>query len=365
MALPIVDLMPGARVLVRDYAVVQKGEEVLIIEDRSGFPDPLVVEAIALACEEAGADVTIASVRHFEARLEEPPKTIQAAYRAGIRVFDLGKREASFHGRACRIGIFEYGLKHMNVIANTPELLASEWARYPVELMTVILQKVDAQVRAARSIRVVSTNGTDVSAGLSPSQLTGGPRNDEGIPVLPTATSSPVTGMWPLGVLGTQPMLPVKGTLIFDALIGFNGLLKEPVKVTIEDGWATKVEGGYEAKWFWNLIQSKKKQGVDSADYFTEIMWGLCPRASIERGLQFTAFREAEVTRRAGTLHFGFGKLGRGFHWDGILIKPFSVYVDGKTVVIDNCRLKVLDDPEVRAVAAKYGDPDKLLTELP
>jgi hypothetical protein len=36
--------------------------------------------------------------------------------------------------------------------------------------------------------------------------------------------------------------------------------------------------------------------------------------------------------------------------------------VDGEKLV-DRGRLTVLDDPEVRRVAAKYGDPDELLRE--
>jgi len=33
------------------------------------------------------------------------------------------------------------------------------------------------------------------------------------------------------------------------------------------------------------------------------------------------------------------------------------------TVIIDRGRLKALDDPEVRQLASKYGDPDRMLAE--
>jgi len=39
-----------------------------------------------------------------------------------------------------------------------------------------------------------------------------------------------------------------------------------------------------------------------------------------------------------------------------------SCEVDG-TKLVENGRLTVLDDPEVRRVAAKYGNPDELLRE--
>ncbi len=39
--------------------------------------------------------------------------------------------------------------------------------------------------------------------------------------------------------------------------------------------------------------------------------------------------------------------------------------IDGQqTKLIDKGRLTVLDDPQVRQVAAKYGDPDELLREI-
>jgi hypothetical protein len=39
-----------------------------------------------------------------------------------------------------------------------------------------------------------------------------------------------------------------------------------------------------------------------------------------------------------------------------------SCEVDG-TKLVENGRLKILDDPEVRRLAAKYGNPDELLRE--
>jgi len=56
--------------------------------------------------------------------------------------------------------------------------------------------------------------------------------------------------------------------------------------------------------------------------------------------------------------------IGLGFHWDGVLLPPFSVSVDGRPI-IENGRLKALDDPEIREEAQKFGNPDKVLAEVP
>ncbi len=46
------------------------------------------------------------------------------------------------------------------------------------------------------------------------------------------------------------PDPPVDGTLVFEQLEGFEGSLKEPIRLTIENQWVTRVEGGEEARWF-------------------------------------------------------------------------------------------------------------------
>lgn len=81
--------------------------------------------------------------------------------------------------------------------------------------------------------------------------------------------------------------------------------------------------------------------------------------------------------KRAGYIHNGFGPPARGrlamvkaglpwthVHIHSVFATLEGVTQEGKTVaVIDKGHLTVLDDPEVRALASKYGDPDKLLTE--
>lgn len=352
------EIMEGARNLI-SYTNLKEGEKVLILTDLSEFAHPLAVEAMGLACKEKGGDVVFASCRWFEPRVEEPSKIIQNAFYASDVLLDFGEREATFHSVTGRTAWFEYGLRIYNVVAHTPELLASEWARFPMPIHFEILRKVDSQVRGKKIIKVTSPNGTEISAGLSDSHIVGGSRDERGLPHPKGFTMS----MLPRGVLGVTPMPPSNGVIVYDALIGFKGLLEEPVTLTVEDSWVTKVEGGPEAQWFRKLLERKKREGIETSNYFTEIMWGLNPKASIKRGLESISFREAELTRRAGTLHCGIGVLGHKFHWDGVLVKPFSLFADGETI-IDKGRLTALDDPEVRAIAKEFGDPDDLLSEV-
>ena len=69
--------------------------------------------------------------------------------------------------------------------------------------------------------------------------------------------------------------------------------------------------------------------------------------------------------RRAGSIHCAVGLWpGMGvpspFHWDGGSLQPTLTL--GKKTVIDRGYLTMLDDPDVREVASKYGDPDDFLS---
>ena len=92
-------------------------------------------------------------------------------------------------------------------------------------------------------------------------------------------------------------------------------------------------------------------------------------------------------TQKSGVIHWGIGILGVGqgepgreelvkfaqeenLHLSHLHIHTYFNTVemeleDGqKILLIDKGRLTALDDPEIRRIAAKYGDPDELLKEL-
>ncbi len=358
----ITELLEGARNCVRGLANVQPGDNVLILVDNNGYAEPLVVEALAIASREAGADVVSAVAREFEPRVEEPPAIIRDAFFAADVVFHVSSHEATLHCRAGRMAIMEYGTKLIPVLTNRADMMCSEWAKFPMDVYWAIVRTVYDMVSRGKTIRVTSPGGTDISSGIHAGHVMGFADEVSGRPG-PVGKGDGLFTMFPLGVFGVHPEDPANGVIVYDVLLGIKGLLKEPVRLTIEDHWLTKIEGGEEARWFRKLIDEKKRQGIEGADYFAEIMWGLNPKASMLQGIEDIHLREGQLTRRAGTLHFGIGKGAKGFHWDGVLVRPFSAYIDGEPL-IDKGRLTALDDPEVRAIAREFGDPAKLLSEF-
>ena len=59
-----------------------------------------------------------------------------------------------------------------------------------------------------------------------------------------------------------------------------------------------------------------------------------------------------------------------GYPWSHVHIHSLFGTLEGKSsdganiTVIDRGHLTALDDPEVRSVASKYGDPEELLSEI-
>jgi len=153
------------------------------------------------------------------------------------------------------------------------------------------------------------------------------------------------------------------------------------IKLYLENQKVVKIEGGGRYGDAWREIEERSK----------EIQWPEYPRPG------FSWFIEAGIgtepgcvpgwcwnngeTRTSGTIHFGIGvgsqteRFQRFIQETGLpgghlhVHARFATYdiknSRGRVVrVIEKGRLTAFDDPEVREVAAKYGDPDLLLREL-
>lgn len=108
---------------------------------------------------------------------------------------------------------------------------------------------------------------------------------------------------------------------------------------------------------------------------------GVNPKASRPHNVMESAIARAsfvEERKRSGIMHLGFGNTTHenslwaaenqlpGSHYHVHLYFPtYTIETrDGRRMkVIDRGHLTALDDPEVRQIAAKYGDPDELLRE--
>ncbi len=352
----ILDLMPGARNCVRGYAFIEEGQKVLLWLDRTGKVDPLVVRAIALACEEVGAETHILSSHVNVNRLGEPisPLVFSAMEAADVLITALElENAATVDNLAFAHFLKRIGKPCVALICPTPALLASPWARFPTELLWSIFQKTAERAQAGKddTFHLTAPNGTDLRGRLS---------FQSGF-----KTNQPPRGwmFFPSGDMAEHPESPVNGTVVFDQMEGFMGHLKEPVRLTVEDHWVTRVEGGEEAKWLEHLMDRFEK-----GRYFCEVAIGVHPKAPVPEGLQNRA-PDTILFRRAGSYHAAVGnwawipEADSLLHWDGgCLDCTFSV---GGETLIDSGHCTILDDPEIRELASRFGNPDELLGRDP
>ncbi len=159
------------------------------------------------------------------------------------------------------------------------------------------------------------------------------------------------------------------------------------IKVHFANNKITKIDGGGEFGELWRQFIEKNKDikyphyPGPGIDWFLEAAIGTHPKVM----RPFNVFESATVRPtfiserdRSGVMHLGIGQsldliwaLRRPdplpfYHFHAHLYFPtYSCKLkDGREVkLIDKGHLTALDDPEVRKVAAKYGNPDELLRE--
>lgn len=158
------------------------------------------------------------------------------------------------------------------------------------------------------------------------------------------------------------------------------------IQVQLDGGQVVGVEGGgeYGKAWTELLDESRRTQYPffprPGLFYLWEVAIGTHPKITRPSTIALHSSGGFEwERRRSGVIHLGFGTLWRHEQeaWAGergllyghlhihLLLATYDV-IDpdgGVHRLIDRGRLVALDDPEVRELAARHGDPDELLRE--
>ncbi|MEV0383813.1 hypothetical protein [Nonomuraea sp. NPDC050643] len=340
----IVELMPGVRNLY-EYVRLTGGERVLLLMEHT--VDPVVVQAIAAAAALRDADVRILSV---------PPFSPGGWDREASHVIET----AAFHEADVVISGTWWGEVHtaplffdqiksrssrflsLHMTATAGALLTG--GRLPAPVFYALLERALRQLSAAGSIRVRSGRGTDVTfSGLAFDPDPGAMRPGDWRP-FPYGGAN----FWPTD---TEGVLVVEDCTV-------TGVPEEPLRITLEGNLVRKIEGGAAA--------AQLRRYSPGGYYMRHGLFGLNPKVRIAGGTQF------EREKHAGAFYCGIDgltdgvpvKSGPGFaHCDCQVDRP-TVVVDGETF-IDEGRLLLLDEPEIREVAARFGPPDVILDDNP
>lgn len=259
----------------------------------------------------------------------------------------------------------------------TRELLYSDQMTFPKEIFDVLNKKVWEQVVGGRTLRITSKAGTDLTMEIDPQYWEDLAKEPGGL--------DRVRGPGHITLAPAGYNTRLNGKLVVNALhTGFIPWMT----VIIEDSQIVSVQGGGR---FAETLRLRNEEYKDiqypgyrkpGINWVEEISLGTNPKAIVPP--TFDELRGgamwwggAQRRKRSGVLHIAFGtsRDNRGGRTLGMVMEKglevqhrdvelfdATYMIDGK-VVVKNGHLMALDDPGVRQVAQKYGDPNPLLRE--
>ena len=357
-------VLEGARAAMK-VGNVSQGERVGLICDLRVEPE--VINALFAAAKELGATPFLCMVEHGTGY--GPPEEFLETIKTANVLYFSWEMANSVAIRELRQeqGVRCIGFPH----CRTAELLADEAVRFPLDVLSAIYPKAWDMFRCDKDVEVIITDpkGTDFRVTLSRENVNEKfPRDrryaGQIVANEPGTVSHLPVGHGPNIIIPSEPLNETsEGIVRFDAINPAPGVYRgwagdaayqEPVTCHIKKGRVVKVEGGREAQIFERIVQ----KDLDNVCQLREIGLGHNPKVPTYRGE-----RGYHGANHAGAVHWGFGG-GPGkkrIHIDTIMFQS-TVRVNG-TIMVDRGRLKALDNEEIRSLASRYGDPDRVLGE--
>jgi len=362
---------------------LKKGEKLLIV---GSDLDPLVVQAIVTAADEMG--VTVDVVTRDQASVQRRPDHEEFDYSRFNPATYLGGPNSvarsmpgwlgamvddydvvlGFTARGTRYG--KVG-KNKSVRASslpwtTPEQFAAPAFSYPDELASAISMKTWQAMVNGRRFRITDPTGTDLSFTIDSTNIE---RFKETRGLSTYGVKSVDRPIANEGSLQLEPQLNAKpdtrGVLVTRQV----GLMPT-IKIHFEGGEVKRIEGGgtpgeniRAALDAAKAVQYPGHYPGPGIGWVEEIALGTNPKVGPAGPLRYRSgmLQVAFGTDRHNTVTDGTPALPP-HHRDIDLFYYATFEVDGKKLV-DRGHLTALDDPEIRKIAAKYGNPDELLSE--
>jgi len=303
------------------------GEKVLIVTDTR--MEPILWESLATAANTLGMEPTVAIMTPRATHALNPTSAIcEAARDPGTDIVIYLTSTALAHSPLTE-DLLQLGKRHILMEELTTGMLAPggpATADYPA--MNILGKRIEKVFSEGSKIHVTCPNGTDLTASI------------EGR--VGRCIAGTVFKMRPNGgggcafPDGETHVCPVEGTgegrVVFDLTAHSVGALKEPIILTVEKGWVTKIEGGAQAAAWRRIIETHGDKNTYNAP--AEIAIGLNPNVT-PTGLMRTD------KKMYATSHIGIGDtvaLGGTCHaklrLEGVISKP-AISVDGQQLTRD------------------------------
>ena len=366
-------LLANAQKFLAHKAKIKPGETVLLVGDRSA--DPLVREVFIEAAQKAGGVVhqiifqgkpeltdgfEIARQMRFQTWFPEWVWKPAAEVDVLLEMTNLG----GSHQRGIRPKL-PARVRSVGIPFARREQLADPRAigNYPEEIVEAITEAVWRQIMGKRQMQVTDVEGTDLKWTVDVAAWDEVKGNEHITLALPYRKPKPDMQGWLVGSSTHSGPFPT-------------------LRLRVQDGRVVEVQGGQHVGDALRKVMAEYKDiqypgfPGPGATWIEETAVGPHPGRHRVPGAETFGWWAGMTSwggaARAGVFHFAVGTSGSGKnyqfarehkleiqHLDIELYEP-TVIMDGQTIVRQG-HLLALDDPEVRKVASKYGNPEELL----
>ncbi len=310
------ELYSAARVAVKDCMGVQSGEKVLIVTDE-------LLRTIGYALwkesKELGTEVMLVEILPRKTNGEEPPKEIAELMKM-VDVVLCPTSKSLTHTDARR-SASSCGVRIATLPGVTEEIMI-RCMNADYNKIAERTFKICAMMEKTEIIRVTAARGTDITMPI------------KGRHAHASSGLFREKGLWGNLPTGESYLAPVEdvsnGVVIVDGSMASVGMIREPIRIVVKDGYATEITGGAEAKRLIELLEPHGKPARTVAEFGI----GTNDKAILTGQI-------LEDEKVMGTIHIAFGdnkSMGGtvrvASHLDGLIKEP-TVWFDEKMIMKD------------------------------
>lgn len=254
----------------------------------------------------------------------------------------------------------DYKITVVRNLATTGSLLCTEWAQTPQELVSEIRHQAGRRLQAlvGEKWELSDPLGTQLSGVVLPCSSGFGSYDAR----RERRTQTP----WPEWVVPPIHLSETSGTFVFDRTlswwsryIGISPFFDKPVQLLIRDNKIVSIEGGSEADAIRSFLKDLEGRTAGGVYNFDQMHFGVHPQAHVaEHQCPSVLHRRLIEHCHTSNFHVHVGSpiptdaYPYWPHITGDIRQP--TFRIGNTLMHDAGRLAVLDDPAVKAVAARY-----------
>lgn len=317
------ELLSASTIAVRDCMGARTGETVLVITDE---PLRTIGYALRQAAKDLGHEVMLVEILPRRTNGEEPPPAV-ADLMTKLDVVLCPTSKSLTHTDARRAASAA-GARVGTLPGVTEEIMVrcmnADYSRIAARTFAIC-----ALMEKTRTIRVTAPGGTDITLPIAgrEAHASSGIFREKG-----------QWGNLPTGEAYLAPLEGVSnGVVVVDGSMASVGMTSTPIRIEVENGYATRITGGREAEKLIALLEPHGKEGRTVAEF------GI---GTNDRAILTGVILEDEKVM--GTIHIAFGdnkSMGGSVrvasHLDGLVKQP-TVWFDERKVM-ENGKLLVGD----------------------